>query len=151
MDKSPLRSWKRVYESDLKHLVAELRSNINVPALIMLEGDLGSGKTSLSKVFIGESEEAVSPTYSVLYEVNNILHADFYRIKTREDIIHLELELYLENKDFFLAEWSLQHIESINSELPENFNIYLLEIESQPNHESTLASRNYHLSKIKII
>lgn len=123
-----IRTWKKVYESDLPYVAYELKELVTTPAFIMVEGPMGSGKTTFSKVFINNNDETASPTYSILYESGDVLHADFYRIKDREEIIHLELPLYLEDKNYFLAEWSKKHYHSINPELSEDFNSYLLKI-----------------------
>ena len=152
----PIRSWKKVFEKDLSYIAFELRDLVSTPAFIMLEGPLGAGKTTFSKVFTGDPD-TMSPTYSLLSEYSNILHGDFYRIKTREDIIQLELELYLENKDYFLAEWSKKHFHSIDPELSEEFESYLLEItinsfqsKLKPELEESevIFSRNFVLSRV---
>ena len=112
---------------------------------------MGAGKTTFSKVFI-DNDETFSPTYSVLSDTKDILHADFYRINSREEIIHLEIPLYLEGKNYFLVEWGRQHLKGIDKELPEDFNIYdlTIEIDSQETNENTPnASRNFTLSEVK--
>lgn len=148
MIEKEIRSWKKVYESDLGYISYELKDIVQGPAVILLEGPLGSGKTTFSKIFI-ENGETFSPSYSILSETNSVLHADFYRIKTREEIIHLELPLYLEDKQYFLVEWGKQHFNSISKELPEDFLCFCLEVsiceESQNSEES---SRNFRLLEI---
>ena len=126
MYKNQIRNWKKVFESDLEYIAYELKESIQAPALIILEGTLGAGKTTFSKVFIKE-DETFSPSYSILSETKNVLHGDFYRIKDRNEIIHLELPLYLEDKQFFLVEWGEKHFRNINMELPEDFSTYLLD------------------------
>jgi tRNA threonylcarbamoyladenosine biosynthesis protein TsaE len=54
-----------------------------------------------NKIFIGKSE-VQSPTYSLVNEYDNILHADLYRLEKKEDLIHLELPMYIEDKEYFL-------------------------------------------------
>lgn len=131
MKKKVIRSWKKVFEQDLSYVAYELKDLVTTPAFIMIEGPIGTGKTTFCKVFVGE-EETMSPSYSILSEASNTLHADFYRIKSREDIIQLELGMYLEDKSYFIAEWSKQHFYSINLELPEEFHTYLLNISINP-------------------
>ena len=41
-----------------------------------------------------------SPTYSIVNE-NRDPPTDFYRIESSEEILHLELPLYAENKNYF--------------------------------------------------
>lgn len=151
MNKKSLRSWKKVYKSDLSYIVYELKGLAPAPALIILEGDLGAGKTTFTKCFI--DEETMSPSYSVISETTTVLHADFYRIKNREEIIHLELPLYLEDKQYFLAEWGLEHFESICRELPEDFSTYLMKIDVNKKTTSDTTdegSRNFELFEVNI-
>lgn len=145
-----IRSWKKVYESDLSYIVYELKEILETPSLVILEGALGAGKTTFTKCFSG-SEETVSPSYSLVSEVKDIVHADFYRIESREEVIHLELPLYLEGKNYFFAEWGKKHLESINKELPEEFSLYLLCIDINKNDEkSTEQSRNFTLYSLNL-
>lgn len=154
MEQTKIRSWKKVFEPDLAYIAYELKEIVEMPALVILEGPLGAGKTSFVKFFVDHHESAMSPSYSLLNEVKDVLHGDFYRIKDREEIIHLEIPLYLENKNFFLVEWGKKHIHSITKELPEDFSTYLLEITINSNSEDkdetrVEESRNYVLSAIK--
>ena len=98
MKKTLIKTWNKVLQTDLDTISFELKKNIDTPALILLKGDLGAGKTTFAKTF---SKETHSPTYSVLIESEDVLHGDFYRIKEAEEIIHLELPLYLEDKNYF--------------------------------------------------
>jgi len=146
MIKKNVREWKKVYQSDLSYIVYELKDLAKVPAVIILEGDLGSGKTTFVQNFVGEGE-TLSPTYSILSEFKNILHADFYRLEKNEEILQLELPMYLEDKQYFFIEWGMKFARRIFRELPENFSVYLLEI--QVNEQSPdmtgEASRNFSL------
>jgi tRNA threonylcarbamoyladenosine biosynthesis protein TsaE len=155
MKKKSLREWKKVLETDLGYISFELKDSINKPALIVLEGPMGSGKTTFAKSFISESE-TMSPSYSVLSESKNTLHGDFYRIEKQDDIVHLELPLYMETKQFFLAEWGLKYLNTINKELPEDFSCYLLEISvnesiHQDNNDKVVFSRNFNLYEVSDI
>jgi tRNA threonylcarbamoyladenosine biosynthesis protein TsaE len=127
MNKKLIREWKKVFKSDLSYIVYELKDLAKVPAMIILEGDLGAGKTTFTQSFIGEGE-TLSPTYSILSECKNFLHADLYRIEKNEDILQLELPGYLEEKQYFFVEWGMKFARRLTRELPENYSSYLLEI-----------------------
>ena len=99
-----VRSWKKVYESDLSNIVIEMRESLQTPCLLFLDGPVGAGKTTFSKIFI-DKKEVQSPTYSLINEYDQILHADLYRLEKKEDLIHLEIAMYIEDKDYFLIEW----------------------------------------------
>lgn len=141
MIKKKRKSWTKVFVDDLEYVSFELKKEITEPALILLEGELGAGKTTFAKTFC---EQTNSPTYSVLTEHDDILHGDFYRIKSREEIVHLELPLYLEDKNYFLLEWGKDYLPTISRELPEDFSSYILEISINEANDS----RNMVLSEI---
>jgi tRNA threonylcarbamoyladenosine biosynthesis protein TsaE len=127
MNKKLIREWKKVYKSDLSYIVYELKDLAKTPAMIILEGDLGAGKTTFSQAFVGENE-TLSPTYSILSECKSFLHADLYRIEKNEEILQLELAGYLEDKQYFFVEWGMKFARRLMRELPENFSLYLIEI-----------------------
>lgn len=149
MNKKLIREWKKVYKSDLSYIVYELKDLAKVPAMIILEGELGAGKTTFAQSFIGENE-TLSPTYSILSEHKNFLHADLYRIEKNEEILQLELPNYLEDKQYFFVEWGLKYARRLFRELPENYSSYLLEISiNQGLAESPEGpSRNFFLYSI---
>jgi tRNA threonylcarbamoyladenosine biosynthesis protein TsaE len=149
MNKKLIREWKKVFKSDLSYIVYELKDLAKVPAMIILEGDLGAGKTTFTQSFIGEGE-TLSPTYSILSECKNFLHADLYRIEKNEEILQLELPGYLEEKQYFFVEWGMKFARRLTRELPENYSTYLLEItvnegsSESPDHYS----RNFSLHSL---
>lgn len=149
MNKKLIREWKKVYRSDLGYIVYELKDLTKVPSMVILEGTLGAGKTTFVQMFLGD-KEVLSPTYSILSETKNVLHADFYRLEKQEEILQLELPVYLEDKQYFFVEWGMKFARRVHRELPENWNSYLLEIhlnpETQPSTEGP--SRNFSLSSL---
>lgn len=156
MDRNLIRQWKKVFLSDLSYISYELKEVIKAKSVILLEGAMGVGKTTLAKNFIGEDKQTESPSYSLVYEVGHFLHADFYRVKDKEEIFQLELALYLENKSYFLIEWGLDYLHTIFREIPEDFTFYELKIamSDQVEHEKVDAqsiSRNFHLYELEDI
>lgn len=141
MKKEKIKHWSRVLQKDLETLSFELKKSINAPALIILEGPMGAGKTTFAKTF---SQDLSSPTYSVLTEVEDVLHGDFYRLENSDEIVHLELPLYLEDKNYFLLEWGSKFFNTVARELEEDFSTYLLEIEINEGQDS----RNFELFEI---
>lgn len=149
MNKKLIREWKKVYKSDLPYIVYEMKDLTKVPAMVVLEGALGAGKTTFVQMFLGD-KEVLSPTYSILSETKTVLHADFYRLEKNEEILQLELPVYLEDKQYFFVEWGMKFARRVHRELPENWNSYILEININTgnDHSSEGPSRNFSLSSL---
>ena len=80
--------------------------------LVFLEGELGSGKTTLIKQIcreLGFKNQVSSPTFPLLniYKNNekNIYHADLYRLKNIEEINELGFYEIIEDNNWFFVEW----------------------------------------------
>lgn len=142
-----IRAWKKVFEGDLNNIVIELKESLAVPSILYLDGPVGAGKTTFTRYFI-DSKDVQSPTYSLVNEYDHILHADLYRIEKKEELIHLELPMYIEEKDYFVIEWGLQHRNSIEKIIGDEFKPYQLTIEINPQSSSGMQSRNYSLIKL---
>lgn len=109
-------------------IIAEVCGN---PDCILLEGDLGAGKTAFVKGFVAAlgaqyEEEVTSPTFTIcnIYNLKSlrIYHYDFYRLESSEDIRETGIEEALES-GICLLEWS----EMAGDYLPEN--ILLIQFE----------------------
>jgi tRNA threonylcarbamoyladenosine biosynthesis protein TsaE len=149
---SEVRVWKKVHESDLENIVSEMKDVLTSPCAIILSGPVGAGKTTFTKKFITNDEgEVCSPTYSIINESGDCAHADFYRLEDAEEIVHLELALYLEDKNFFLIEWGKEFLKEIQRNIDVDWRIYELEIQINESDSSDLStsSRNLILSDIK--
>lgn len=131
MNKKLIREWKKVFRSDLPYIVYELKDLAKMPAMIILEGDLGAGKTTFTQFFVGD-KEILSPTYSILSENKNVVHADFYRLEQNEEVLQLEIPQYLDDKQYFFIEWGMKFARRVIRELPENWTPYLIEIKVNP-------------------
>lgn len=125
---SVIRAWKKVLESDLSNIVTELKEVIQPPCVIILDGPVGAGKTTFTRIFLGKGE-APSPTYSLINEVDNIVHADLYRIEKKDELVHLEIPMYLEEKDYFLIEWGMPYLYELQKIIGDEFKFYQLKIE----------------------
>lgn len=139
---SVVRTWKKVLESDLVNIATEMKEVIEPPSVIILDGPVGAGKTTFTKIFL-DRKGTSSPTYSIINEVDNLLHADLYRIEKKEELIHLEIPMYLEEKDYFLIEWGMPYLHQLQRIIGDEFKYYQLKIEINENN-----SRNFLLTKI---
>ena len=107
---------------------------------IHLEGDLGAGKTFISRSIIkncGWKDLVKSPTYTLCeeYDFNNLmfLYIDLYRTNEAEDIDIFDLSRKINSKKVVLIEWPerLQHERSFDlkiifSHLPEGREVSLI-------------------------
>ena len=82
--------------------------------IILLNGDLGAGKTHLTQgicygVGLDESSYIRSPTFTLINEYQGklpIYHIDLYRIDSLEEIYSLGLEEILFNQGITIIEWA---------------------------------------------
>ena len=79
---------------------------------IHLNGDLGTGKTFITKSILknsGGSRKVKSQTYTLCeeYEFNNLLflHIDLYRTNEAEDILIFNLDRKINGKKIIIIEW----------------------------------------------
>lgn len=91
----------------------ELASQLRPPVLLCLEGELGSGKTTLSKGIISglgvaREEDVTSPTFTLVHVFKNgvkVFHVDLYRIADRHHLETLGLEDIFSEPAIVLVEW----------------------------------------------
>ena len=82
--------------------------------LLLLSGDLGAGKTSLTKAIASglgiEEREVTSPSFTIIHEHLNgrlpLIHVDLYRLGPHADITEIGLEDYFDGKNVVIVEWA---------------------------------------------
>lgn len=144
-----LRAWRKFTERDLGAVVADMDKLIEAPAVVLLTGEVGSGKTTWARAFVekalgeaGEPAAVPSPTYPLVQEFDRVLHADLHRLPGGTgDVTYLELPLLLEDKDFFLVEWGRGHLRDLARVVPEPFRFYELAFEFCGNGDPALADK----------
>nr|WP_245977207.1 tRNA (adenosine(37)-N6)-threonylcarbamoyltransferase complex ATPase subunit type 1 TsaE [Ichthyenterobacterium magnum] len=94
--------------------------------IILLDGDMGAGKTTLIKalvVALGSNDIVSSPTFSIVneYKLENdsIYHFDLYRIEDETEALNFGFEDYLYSNNWLLIEWP----EKIQNLLDDNVNV----------------------------
>ena len=125
--KKILKEWKLVSLEQLPQVVLEIRNILCIPSVILLEGEVGAGKTTLVKNF-AQDGVLQSPSYSIFLETPSILHADFYRITNPEEILYLEIPEYIKGKKFLFIEWGKKFYQYLKREIPTHLQFYLIEI-----------------------
>lgn len=98
--------------SDTCQLAARLAGHAAPGEVILLVGNLGSGKTTFVQGFcagLGVPVKATSPTFTLMHIYQGgrcpIYHFDFYRMNTTAEIAALGLEEYWEGEGISLIEW----------------------------------------------
>ena len=81
--------------------------------IIALTGDLGTGKTALTKYIaegLGIKEDVISPTFTIVREYRSgrlpLFHFDVYRLSGPEEFIDAGAEDYLEDSGLSVIEWA---------------------------------------------
>ncbi|MDK2897023.1 MAG: tRNA threonylcarbamoyladenosine biosynthesis protein TsaE [Candidatus Atribacteria bacterium] len=100
-----------------REIVKGLAREKNV--LLLLQGDLGVGKTCLVKGIasgLGISpDEVVSPTFSLINEYRSsqgkLFHMDFYRLDLWQEVVDLGIEEYFEKEGIIAVEWGDKFID----------------------------------------
>ncbi|MGH9724982.1 MAG: tRNA (adenosine(37)-N6)-threonylcarbamoyltransferase complex ATPase subunit type 1 TsaE, partial [Candidatus Acidiferrales bacterium] len=88
-------------------------AQLKPPVLILLWGDLGAGKTTLTKGIVAglgaaEAQEVTSPTFTLVHKYGQsarVYHVDLYRITDFNDLETLGLEDVLAEPGVVLVEW----------------------------------------------
>ena len=95
----------------------EFAKSLRAPQLILLSGDLGSGKTTLTKGIVSglgaaAEEDVTSPTFTLLHVYGSedakqrVFHGDLYRIEKFHDFETLGMEDIFAEPSIVILEWS---------------------------------------------
>lgn len=110
-------------EQDTKNFARALASQLKKHDVIVLTGDLGSGKTKFTEgllSYFGLENEISSPTFTIVNEYQkkdvNIYHFDVYRLEDSSEFYEIGGEEYFEN-GICLIEWG----ELIADALPKDY------------------------------
>lgn len=116
--------------------------------IIALIGDLGSGKTTISKSIIKSltnEENIPSPTFNIVneYSLNGklIYHFDFYRLEDENELYGIGFDDYLAQKNsIMLIEWA----DKFESLLPKNYiKLNFEKLENSRNVKITANGKKY--------
>ncbi len=91
-------------------------------SLVLLYGDLGTGKTTLTKGIaeaIGINEPVTSPTFTIIQEYYGnipLYHIDTYRLEELEELLEIGIEDYFSSSGITVIEWPEILLEVLPSE-----------------------------------
>lgn len=101
---------------ELGILVKEIQAELPNGGVVILQGDLASGKTTLTQAFalaLGEEEKVTSPTFSLQQSYGDkLFHYDLYN-KGLEHFMSLGLLEELEKKGYHLIEWGDEKLRNL--------------------------------------
>jgi len=91
----------------------EIGASVKPRTLILLEGELGAGKTTLTKGIVSglgaaREEEVTSPTFTLVHRYEGrtrVYHVDLYRVGDFHDLETLGLEDVLSEDAVIIVEW----------------------------------------------
>jgi tRNA threonylcarbamoyladenosine biosynthesis protein TsaE len=100
-------------EAETKALGSALAAKARPGTVIALIGDLGTGKTTLTKAIaegLGVAESVTSPTFALIKEYAGgrlpLYHFDAYRLDGPEDLYALGFEEYFYGNGVTVIEWA---------------------------------------------
>ena len=108
------------------------------PMVVLLNGDLGSGKTTFVKAVVkalGCDDLVTSPTFTLLNTYNAkfpIYHFDMYRLSSAEEAMHVGFEEYFDKRTLdgvCFVEWS-ENVEGLIGDVD-----YVIEIQKKGENE----------------
>ena len=87
---------------------------LSPPALLLLRGDLGAGKTCFVRglargLDISADEQVASPTYALMHHYqgrHDLYHFDLYRLTGWADLLEIGFDEYVEAGKIVVVEWS---------------------------------------------
>lgn len=100
-------------EADTREFGIELAKRLKPNDVIALIGDLGTGKTTLTKYIaegLGITEMITSPTFTIVCEYHSgrlpMYHFDVYRLESGDDMFEIGAEEYFHAGGVCVIEWA---------------------------------------------
>ena len=108
---------------EMKRLGQVIADTADADDLLLLNGDLGAGKTTLTQGIgraLGIRRPVKSPTFTIVREYRDgrmpLFHMDFYRLDN-DDLSSIDLNEYLAEQGLVVIEWP----EIISADLPNEY------------------------------
>ena len=99
--------------AETRALGEEVAERLQPGDVVVLEGELGAGKSELARGIakgLGVTETVTSPSFTILnvYESGRcpLYHFDWYRLESEEELYELGMEEYLGGDGVAVVEWA---------------------------------------------
>lgn len=136
---------------DTEKLGYKLGKSLKSGDILCLLGDLGAGKTALTKAIakgLGIDDYVTSPTFTIINEYNGRLplyHFDVYRLTSIEELYDLGYEEYFYSNGITIIEWA----DKIEEILPEDtINIHINRTLNQNEREIIFTGKGKRFNQI---
>ncbi|WP_130861801.1 tRNA (adenosine(37)-N6)-threonylcarbamoyltransferase complex ATPase subunit type 1 TsaE [Bacilliculturomica massiliensis] len=100
-------------ENDTRAFGMQLAEELRPGSIVALTGDLGTGKTALTKAVaegLGVTELITSPTFTIVQEYHSgrlpLYHFDVYRVGEPEEMYEIGYEEYFFGDGVCIVEWA---------------------------------------------
>ncbi|MCI5687057.1 tRNA (adenosine(37)-N6)-threonylcarbamoyltransferase complex ATPase subunit type 1 TsaE [Anaerovoracaceae bacterium 42-11] len=110
-------------EADTKAFGYELAESLKPGTVLALIGNLGTGKTTLTKYIaegLGVTEMLTSPTFTIVKEYYSgrlpLYHFDVYRLESAAQLFEIGAEEYFYGRGVSIVEWADQVAEILPDE-----------------------------------
>ncbi|MCQ9292059.1 tRNA (adenosine(37)-N6)-threonylcarbamoyltransferase complex ATPase subunit type 1 TsaE [Staphylococcus hyicus] len=134
----------------LQQFAVNLTARLKSGDVVLLEGDLGAGKTTLSQMvgrLLGVRRTINSPTFNIIksYQGSNLAfhHMDCYRLENSDE--DLGFEEYFEDDAITFIEWS----QFIQDYLPSHFLRITINVMDENTRTIDLDASGVHFEQIK--
>ncbi len=110
---SSVRVFKTESDEETRAIGRHLASVLPQSGLVLLIGELGAGKTTLTKGIVEgrgaeTADNVTSPTFTLIHECGvppSVYHIDLYRLDTVEEVRGLGIDELLDSPALVLIEW----------------------------------------------
>src|SRR5258708_3148359 len=106
-------AWTTRSAIDTKQFAASIGSALSYRDIVLLQGELGAGKTTFVQGLaegMGISIPVTSPTFTLVHEYQTgalkLIHVDPYRLENPEQIVELGFDEWLEQDAVLVIEWA---------------------------------------------
>lgn len=108
-----MREFEFKGEEQIMEFAEEVAQSLEKGDVLALIGELGVGKTTLTKYiakYLGVKETVKSPTFNIVSEYLSgalpLYHFDVYRMKNYDDVFESGIEDYFEKDGVCIIEWA---------------------------------------------